>query len=223
MTTRLVVQACVGLLCLAALIGTILQHREVVSLRAEHRALAEQQRARPLMPKPAPPPATPPSSTLTENEKLERLRLRAEVTQLRQRQQDLDSVKKEHDQLLAQANAMKSGGTNPAPQPPAAFVRREDVKMRGFDTPEAALESFVWALQRWDTNVMSQAVHPDISAQIAITPEAREEGSRITGFRIVKQNPRTDGRVELDVELAPTGGHEHFNMEQVNGQWRMGK
>ncbi len=223
MTTRLVAQACLGLLCLAALIGTILQRREVVSLRAEHRALTEQQRAQPLSPKPALAPAVTLASTLTENEKLERLRLRAEVTQLRQRQQDLESLKKEHDQLLAQLKAVKRGGTNAAPQSPGDFLKRDELKWQGLQTPAAAFESFVWAFVRWDTNLMFQAVDPEVWAHVSGEQGRPEEADKIAGFRILAQTPKPSGRVELEVEIAPNGSTEKIAMEQVNGQWRMAK
>ncbi|MBM3881243.1 MAG: hypothetical protein FJ387_16220 [Verrucomicrobia bacterium] len=220
MNVRPAVFGALGLLCVVGLTLVAWQRRELAELR--------QPSARPAPPRstPASPePETSTSSALSEAEKLELARLRGEVTRLRKQQRELGSVRAQHDRLRAQA-----GATAAQPPPagivlPAGYLRRSEAKMAGFATPDAALETFLWAIEQRDTNVLFQVVTLEGVKRLreSFAREGTEEFFQrlgvVPGVLVTNRVTHTDGSVELGVQFVPGEEGSAIRVRQMGGHW----
>jgi hypothetical protein len=180
------------------------------------------------------PAATPPASTrpaprteLTSAEKLEQARLRAQLTRLREQQRALAGAEEENRRLRAE---LARGGTNRVggrvPLPPG-YVRRSSARMQGFDTPEHALETFLWAIERQDTNSLFAAVAPSETQSLLdlLTSQGTEaffrELAKVPGFVVLRQDDVGEDQTRLWVEYAPGTAERPWTFQRIDGQWRL--
>lgn len=84
-------------------------------------------------------------------------RLRNEVTQLRTRKAEVDAARQEHEQLL---QASRDVLRVPREAPPG-FIAKEQLRNAGFATPEAAVETFFWAMRESRLDLMVQCLSPE--------------------------------------------------------------
>jgi len=209
-----------GLAASAALAGGValfLQREQLAALKtqagelqAAQAAVQTRHSARPVHPA-----AT---DNLSETDKLELLRLRAEVTRLRTRQQELAPLRAENQALREQVR-QKS--------PPPGYLRMQDVQFAGQATPEAALQSFVWAMGRSDTNALCQVLTEEAAEDLMNDPLQRRQRELfaaarfIPGYRLVEAQPRSTTEIALKVELLPGEGTQELIVLLQEGRWRM--
>jgi len=127
------------------------QHRRAGELRVILEAGAIQSSARnALTPSEAPrSEADRGEATLSEAEHLELLRLRGQIQPLLERHAALVTLSNRNVNLQAKLVAARATMNFPPP----GYIRRADAQNRGALSPEAALETFLWAMQNQDTNV----------------------------------------------------------------------
>jgi hypothetical protein len=210
-----------GVAALAVLTGglALFQQREhLAALAAEAtalrsaRAAAAAQLARPT-------PEAEPADSLTEAERLELLRLRAEVTRLRGRQQELASVRRENAELKEQL--AKS-------QPPPGFIRLREATFAGQATPEATLQSFFWAVAHSDTNALYQLLDDESVERLRrdLQESGRSElltmGRILPGYLVIERRENTPTDVTLEVELLTGEDPQPMGLSLQNGRWRLG-
>jgi RNA polymerase sigma factor (sigma-70 family) len=94
------------------------------------------------------------AATLANQNNDELLKLRGEVGVLRQQKQEWDRMKAE----LAAERMSQTNVTSE--QPKLQPIPRADWAFAGYDTPEAALESVVWAMSRGDTKAFLASFTP---------------------------------------------------------------
>jgi hypothetical protein len=164
-------------------------------------------------------PAQPASGDgLSEPDKLELLRLRAEVTRLRARQQELAPLRAENQALREQVR-QKS--------PPPGYRRMQDVQFAGQATPEAALQSFIWAMGKGDTNALCQVLTEEAAEDLMNDPHQRRQRELfaaariIPGYRLVEAQPRSTTEIALKVELLPGEATQEIIVRLQDGRWRM--
>jgi len=139
------VAACVAVLCAVAL-----QRRQVLNLRAEQqRKLADTTAPAEAI---TAPPVTPSPSVSREL-----LQLRNQVAQLRRRRDELLPVRSEHEQLVLQLGAR---GKNASALPPN-YIRKAQAQLVGYNSPEATLQSFLFAIRNHDLTNFFQAFTPE--------------------------------------------------------------
>lgn len=210
---------------LAAAAGVFRQHHELTRLRSELgnlRAVAPPRSAGQTNPVPQPPAAARP---LTESEKHELLRLRAEVTRLDARRRELASARTENERLQT-AHRARNPGTSPAGTAlPAGYIRRTEARFQGAATPEAALESLLWAMTQRDTNALARLMPPEwwdhARVELARNPEEFWKQSRLPGFRVVEVlQPDVDHAV-VKLEILPGKPPEQMKLTRVGGEWRL--
>jgi hypothetical protein len=204
------------------------QHRQAAPLRLQVdrvRAATVAQAAAASKPSPA---ATAPGASLSEPDKLELLRLRGEVTRLEARRRELAAVKAENARLKARTPGGATGGAGGIPIP-AGYVRRQDTQNVGSATPEAALQSLFWAMERRDTNTLIQLLAPEVVDDFQ-RELARHEGedfwkqARVPGFRVVSTTVAgsDSGDVAvLQVEIIPGETPHEMKAVLTNDGWRL--
>ncbi|MBE7502080.1 MAG: hypothetical protein HS113_17650 [Verrucomicrobiales bacterium] len=228
-------------LIVAALGGgfvAVRQHRQIEQLKVETTQLAEPSvpHDRPGTHPPVPSPPAP--SELSETEKLELIRLRGEVTRLRQQVRDLDGVRAEHQRLRtslglppAPTNAAPPGasgatGTGAVLPPPARYLRRQDAQFAGFATPEAALQSVLWAIEHRDANALLSSTTEDVRGRLLEVlasdhAERMWEGLRLVqGLRLLSTEPAGDELV-IQAEFLPGEPAESIRLVRQGNEWKI--
>lgn len=216
------------LLAAVALVGAVLvvlQGRELRSLAAERDAIqALSARASEASRPDDSAPAKQAGRPLTSGERLELMNLRRQVTELAEVKRRAPRVADENAALRAQSASISNRVAAPfAP----GWVRRSDARRVGFATPEAAFESFIWALQHRDTNTLFQALEPEMHETLRRNWNSAGAGgiwnmaSRIPGFVIRNTSIATDGTAKLEVEVAPGVTLPEVTARQVNNSWRL--
>ncbi len=181
----------------------------------------------PTAPEPPPSAQSGPGDRLSEAEEGQLLRLRSQVTLLLARRRELASVRAENDQLGAR---LAAGRTNPAAATglPPGYVLRSQAQWVGLATPDATIESFLWALRNRDVTNLLQTLAP-ADAQKLQHAFQRADGragdlfdAPFPGMAIVNREPLPDGSIQATVELAPGITIPKFRFQQVGGEWKMG-
>lgn len=169
-----------------------------------------------------------PGGAWSEEQKLELAALRGQVSQMRQQLRDLgaDGGREENARLKARLASLQKGGQSAGPKLPKGFVRRSEARNLGFATAESTLESFFWALEHKDTNVLFQAMNGQGAEELRKMAEAGklEELWRdipMPGFAIQQQIDLSPTNKQLQVSFGPEGETVPMKMELVDGQWRM--
>lgn len=159
-----------------------------------------------------------PGAGLSEAERLELFRLRAEVTRLRARQAELAPVRAENQALRDRIRQQS---------PPPGYVRMREAQFAGQASPEAAFQSFIWAIASGDTNALCQILVPNRALEML--SNLQEEGQDellaaariIPGYRIVATHHDSDAEVRLKVEFLPGRGAEQVGLVLEEGRWRV--
>lgn len=216
-----------GLLVVAVLGGVAVtfQHRELSSLTAEKERRLGQvaQRTEALSAGAIVPPANP-APPLNASERLELMTLRRQVTELSEVKRRAARVVDENSALRAQSASISNRLASPFPP---GWVKRSEARQAGFNTPEAAFESFVWALHHRDTNILFQALVPEMHETLARNwasdgPEGFwAVASKFPGFLIRKTSKTEEGTAKLEVEIAPGAMVPEVTAKRLNGAWRL--
>jgi len=214
------------LILLALALGTasVRQQRDLARLRSELgelQTLAQQRQAAAAASRTKP---ASPGQPLSESEKLELIALRAEVTRLQERRKELAAVKAENEKLQEHLESAVSGTERTSL--PTGYVRRREARFVGAATPEAALQSFFWALEQRDINALLQLLGPEMAEDFRhqLTqggPDEFWKTMRIPGYRIVEVEQKADDHVVLKVEILPGEPPETMNLRWLEGGWRL--
>ncbi len=165
-----------------------------------------------------------PAGQLSESDKLEMLKLRGEVTRLRQQARDLGGIRKENEQL--RANLKTGPGTAGGGLLPQGYVRRRDAQFAGAGSPEATLQSMLWAIEHKDTNALFSLMDEDAARRLreGFAREGAEEfwkqAGMVPGWRIVGTEAVSDDEVTLKVEILPGETTEGMRLKRVGNDWK---
>ena len=179
-----------------------------------------------------------------QNRELEQLRtevsevhkLRNEVTQLRAGAKTTEQLRAENQRLRGADRqlqaAPKAGTTPPATVPQEGYYAKENWAFSGYATPEAALQSVVWAMREGDTKTILAAVTPEEMARMQsewagkseaeISADAKQGTEKINSIRILDSRAISEDEVVLNVYAA--GGEDKIqkiSMKRLGGEWRM--
>jgi hypothetical protein len=207
-------------------IAVLFQRSELHSLQAERaRVTAEraQERVADLQTAAVVPPANA-APPLNAAERLELMNLRRRVTELSEVKRRMASVQQEQVALKAESVALSNRLAKPFPP---GWMKRSQARNRGFSTPEAAFETWVWSVDQRNQETLFAAVVPEMRERLTNNlghsgPEGLWKSvGRIPGFLIRKVTPIDATHVELTVEIAPDTDVEEVTVRLVDGGWRM--
>lgn len=179
-------------------------------------------------------------STATANsEELERLRrernellrLRSEVGVLRKQASEMASLKAEILRLRA---ASSSPPTLPAPTTAQTDFPKESWAFAGYATPEAALQSWTWAMCKGEKKAMLACLSPEARKELEkllanqsdsqSAADGAKGASMISGYQIVDREARSDSEVELTISMAMTDGPTNpmkMTVQRVENEWKI--
>lgn len=125
------------------------------------------------------------------------LRLRNEVRQLRGQQPELDRLRAENGRLAAEISSGIASSQKLSDM--EGFVAKESWSNTGFDTPEATVQTFFWAIREGDLARMAECMTPKERQYFLRLTEQGNEQERVKtlgefqgltqgiGFRIVNR------------------------------------
>lgn len=235
MNVRSLAAGAAGIVVIFGVLAALLQREQIQSLRATASVL--EAAARPVS-TPAPPapsaPVLPAAATvresgpvLTENEKLELLRLRGKISGLRQREKDLAKVKSENEVLRGRVAVFQPGTPGAANSLPVGYVRRRDARAVGLGTPESTLETLFWALEHRDKDQLFEVFDERSTAFLRSRMESEgvdklwEEVGRLPGYRLAGAERKSDTEVILKVELMPGEPPADFHAHKSGAEWKL--
>ena len=193
-----------------------IQRLQVLDLRAE-----QQQK---LAYATAPTDPTPPQVASSPSVSREVLQLRNQVGQLRRRRDELLPVRAEHDRLVLELAAR---GTN-ASGLPRNFIRKSEARLVGYSSPEATLQSFLYAIRNRDLTNFFQAFTPEgvsqLKSQGLESPDRLQklfdESQDLIGLSILDQKRQQD-LISANVQILPGVPPTPILFRLVDSQWKM--
>ena len=197
------------LLCVATLCAVFAQRSQLKDLRADpQRLLADQSAAGELTPPPS--ASLPEPSLATEPVPRELLRLRNDVARLRARRRELAGVSNENEQLRLQV--MTSSNSASGVAVPSGYIRKSQARMAGYATPEATVESFLWAIKSHDPQNLKQAITPE--SRRALQQQTSSENGlaeffkamdALPGIQVMSHQALSDNTAELQLQMGRGG------------------
>lgn len=196
-----------GSLALAGLLLVGLQHQQIGRLHAENAALqqasAEADQLKADLAKST-------GNEAAEAEEIEQLKeenrgllkLRNEVSQLRAARVQFEKVSAENQRLQSAVRSMpKADAKQTAMQP--IVVRIQDLSYRGLSTPEAAMQTFLWAEREGNLNVLSECVAPEQRSRIreAFGNNPRQNFDNVVSIEIVARREVNATTVQLGIQF----------------------
>lgn len=213
--------------CGLSIAGVVLQARQLDALRGEGQQLQErlknlreEQVRRANSSEVVKPVISSPSSEL--------LRLRNQVSQLARRERELAGVAVENQRLRGQVAAAV---TNAAKALPSGYIRKSAARYLGYTTPEATLETMLWAIRSDDiTNVLA-AFSPEIAEQMQqklmrdekFAEQFFKGAQALPGFHVLDRVATDSNTMELKVSITPNNSDEARPMRfrLISGEWKV--
>jgi hypothetical protein len=231
-------KALIAVLVIALAAGIALQSMRVSKLKAQNESLRQQVAALQAQADHlSSQPSTPAASATTDEDRSELLRLRNQAAQLKQVTNELQRLRTQVQQRqaasqarFAQVPAAPAADSN-APAGATGPVPRESWAFAGYATPEATLQSAVFAMSQGDYQTFLASMSPEEAARMqksfeGKTPEQiAEDGRRQTAnaksFQILGKQELSPDRVVLNVYVA--GGEDRMQrvvMQKVGDEWK---
>ena len=180
--------------------------------------------------------------SLTQEQKDELLKLRAEVTQLREQTNQIGDLADANKKLLVSLRETKapraSGGSssdaqkkNPEDALPQDIHPRATWAYRGFGTPDATIESVLSAMINGDKAAFLAGFTPEMQVQLEKQFDEGAQKGKADGaaeFRILDRQTLSDDEMVLSLYVTssePDGtiqGHsEKTVFDRIDGQWKV--
>ena len=227
-----------ALVALVAVVGMANQRRELAGLRVRADRVAVEAReasaraavtamatagAERSAPSSVPAASTGAGAVLTAEERVELMQLRSRVTDLRARQRALAGLSNETVALQAKLISVSNFARG---QMGPGYVRRAAARNRGQATPEAALETFLWAIEHRDVEVLFGLIPTD-EAEVMRRMFAAKGADAIfagmppfPGYRVTGRKEAGPDDVTLLTEFGP-GKPPPIRFTREGGIWRM--
>ncbi|MDB6035463.1 MAG: hypothetical protein JWM16_5801 [Verrucomicrobiales bacterium] len=160
------------------------------------------------------------------------LKLRNEVTQLRKQAKDLPGLRAENERLQ---KAIQGTSQTSVPVPaPEGFTSREALANMGTATPEAAVQTYFWAMGEQNVQSYLQTVTPHFLEQHAknIPPEQMEQFNQrlqsamqeqmkgFSNFRIVGQEQQRN-MVIVKLQSSVSSKTAQIGVKLYGNEWRV--
>jgi Domain of unknown function (DUF4878) len=156
-------------------------------------------------------------------------RLRGEAQQLRKSINELARLRDENQQLKARSAAASSAASHP-PDSGETSVKRENWAFAGYASPDAALQSTIWAASQGDLKTMLAASSPEFRTEMEkewenkteaqIAQELRKETEKIAAYRILDRETVSDDEVVLNVYTEGNNRAKKLSMKKYGNEWK---
>ena len=221
---------------MALVAGIVMQSVRVSKFKAENEALRQQVAALQAQTEQLSSQASPPAAPATTDEdRSELLRLRNQAAQLKQVTNELQRLRAQVQQLQAANQQIRATPAAPVAtdtNAPAATgpVPRESWAFAGYGTPEATLQSAVFAMSQGDYQTFLASMTPEEAARMQksfegktpeqIAEEGRRETAKASSFQILAKQELAPDRVVLNVFVAGEDRAQRIMMQKIGEEWK---
>lgn len=181
--------------------------------------------------------------SFTEDQRSELLKLRAEVTQLQTQTNQIGVLVEANQKLRASLKeartpleAPASKKKNPEDALPQDIHPRDSWAYRGYATPDATIESTLWAMMKGDKDAALKAFSPDMLPDMAKQLEGKDfaeemKKMNMAEFRVLDRQQLSPDEMVLTIYTArqdengdKTGNsQEQTVFQRINGEWKVTK
>jgi len=226
----------------AVALATVLawQHFSNESLRQDNDGLKQSLAALKQLSDISAPAAT--EETMGEQQQAELSNLRAEATQLRTQTNQIAVLAEANQKLrtsLAEArSAPPATGSkkklNPEDALPQDIHPKDSWAYRGYSTPDATIESTLWAMMKGDKETILKAFAPDMLAQIEKQMGEKDFSEEIkkmnmAEFRVLDRQQLSPDEMVLTIYTARqnengdkvNNSQEQTVFQRINGEWKV--
>lgn len=165
----------------------------------------------------------------------ELLRLRAEVTRLRQQTNELRALRSQNEQLLRERKESvrqratsvddKPKAPNTPPDVPAQDIHpREAWNYVGYDTPDAAVQSMLWASAQTNREVFLAGFSAEMRAKFEkdLPDDALfKDTGTITGFRVLDRKFISDSEMDVTIYIEGDKYQDTTRFKKIDGRWKV--
>lgn len=178
------------------------------------------------------------NSEMTQRQTTELMQLRNEVTQLRSRGKTAEALAAENQTLKTQLLASRTvSATDGAAGSGGALGERdsfprESWTFAGYDSPESALVSAIWAMKEGNPETYLNSLAPQEQERLAkiwqekseteISEKHRNDVSTIKGLRVLERQNISPTEIVMNVFIEGPGRMEKIRMNQVGQEWKFG-
>jgi hypothetical protein len=231
----------IPLLGVAAIIGLgvwfVIEHQRRLALAEAHRALEKQadQMAESIAGQSNVVASAGASRNLSDDESRELLRLRGQVGILRQQTKELGSAREENRQAHATLETAQKSQVAAGPKSAATadYWPQDSWTFKGYGSPDATLQSSLWAANNGDLKALMASVTGDLQKAIEEDLKGKSETEaqvkamdEVMGFksvRILNRETRGDDVTVLSIEMeGPTGTRrETMVLKRIENDWKL--
>ena len=231
-------KALIAVLAVALVAGIAVQTMRISKLKAQNETLRQQvaslQAQADHLTSQASRPAAP---TTTDEDRGELLRLRNQAAQLKQVTNELQRLRTQVQQLQAANQQARATPAVPAPTGDSnaaltatGTVPRESWAFAGYATPEATLQSALFAMSQGDYQTFLASMSPEEAARMQksfegktpeqIAEEGRRETANARSFQILAKQELAPDRVVLNVFVAGEDRAQRIMMQKIGEEWK---
>lgn len=224
-------------LAAVALVAVLYQGFVLSAARSENRSLKSQQEQA-MRRAPGDAARAPTGAEMEELEKLKAEtrdlhKVRNEIRQLRERTPDLDRLRADNLRLRSEAGAATGAVVQASASAPAPLVTRESLADAGSGTPEAALQSFFWAMRERNVARLRAALGGDQADGLRgqsdeeILAEAGKMNETFQGYQVIAKKVLSTDEVKLGVRVHLRGEGEPapqemaLSIKRVGNDWKL--
>jgi len=164
-------------------------------------------------------------------EKLELLRLRNEVRQLRKSAMELEKLRSQQAALKLEDARLKTAGQAPSTNAPG-LIARQDWRFAGYTSPEATLQTLSYSMAAGDFDGFVAGIAPaerepfmKETEREKFATDATKGVEKMAGYRILGRDPLSnDEQIVLAVELFEANGtskQQPLTFIRDGQEWRM--
>ena len=176
--------------------------------------------------------ANPPQS-LPDDQLRELLRLRGEVGVLRQKGKELESVRNENRQARAALESKTQGAGAAKAAATADYWPRDSLAFKGYASPDAALQSLVWAGNNGDLKTMLASTTGDarkeMEQQFGGKPETEasirvmDDTAGLKSVRLLNRDVQADDTVVLTAAFEDRTDTQTLKLllKKVGNEWKL--
>ena len=173
------------------------------------------------------------------DEEIARLRAESrEVHKLRNEVSQLRGERRESEKLRAESQRLKTAPISDVSsaegvQQPEYFAK-ENWVFAGYATPEATLQSFLWAMRQADMKTLQASLTEEGWARFgkgrdnvpaaALEEQVKRKIKGTAGFRILERNDISEDEIVLRIHSAGEGssaGDQNIAMKRLEGEWKV--
>jgi len=177
-----------------------------------------------------------PVDAMSDEERSELLRLRNQAAQLRSATNELQQARKQVDQLQVENQQLRSaslsGVATPAAGTASGMRQRESWQFLGYATPEACLESTLYAISKADYNTIMGSLTPQEAQRLQkemdaanrspeeVAEKIRRETAKTSSYQILERKDVSPNESMLLIYGSGEDKVQRVLLQKIGEEWR---